>query len=295
MNDVIVIYGPTAVGKSAIGVQLAKLINGEIISADSMQIYKHLNIGSAKVTNQEMQGIKHYLIDIKDPNEDYSVSDFCDDANKCIEEIISKGKTPIIVGGTGLYIKSLINGYDFAKVNKQTNFRDSLNDLTNEEIYDKILKIDSTTQVDKNNRHRLIRTLEKLVFGNGKATKNGTKYNFKLFAIVDDRQKIYERINARVDKMLNAGLLDEAKYLLSLNLPEDNLAMKAIGYKEIFPYLRGKDTLENCLTLLKQKSRNYAKRQFTFLNQFDEISIINFDGVENSANKIYKMLEDNNE
>ena len=295
MNDVIVIYGPTAVGKSAIGVQLAKLINGEIISADSMQIYKHLNIGSAKVTNQEMQGIKHYLIDIKDPNEDYSVSDFCDDANKCIEEIISKGKTPIIVGGTGLYIKSLINGYDFAKVNKQTNFRDSLNDLTNEEIYDKILKIDSTTQVDKNNRHRLIRTLEKLVFGNGKATKNGTKYNFKLFAIVDDRQKIYERINARVDKMLNAGLLDEAKYLLSLNLPEDNLAMKAIGYKEIFPYLRGEDTLENCLTLLKQKSRNYAKRQFTFLNQFDEISIINFDGVENSANKIYKMLEDNNE
>lgn len=295
MDSVIVIYGPTAVGKSAISVQLAKLINGEIISADSMQIYKNLNIGSAKVTLQEMQGIKHYLIDIKNPNEDYSVSEFCNDATNCIEEILSKGKTPIIVGGTGLYLKSLINGYDFANVKKQNDFRCSMTNLSNEEIYNKIIEIDNTIQIDKNNRHRLVRTLEKLKYGFDVAKTNVPKYNFELFAIVDDRQKIYERINNRVDKMVNVGLLDEAKYLLSLNLPEDNLAIKAIGYKELFPYLRGEDSLENCLTILKQKSRNYAKRQFTFLNQFNNMQVINFQGIDETAKMIYNIIEDKNE
>lgn len=295
MNDVIVIYGPTAVGKSAIAIKLAKLINGEIISADSMQIYKHLNIGSAKVTTQEMQGIKHYLIDIKYPNENYSVSDFCTDATRCIEEILAKDKTPIIVGGTGLYIKSLVNGYDFAIVKKQDDFRNSLVNLSNEEIYKNILSINSSIQIDKNNRHRLVRALEKLKYGNDIAKTNTPKYNFKLFAIVDDRQKIYDRINNRVDKMVNEGLLEEAKYLFSLNLPQDNLAIKAIGYKELFPYLRGECSLEECLITLKQKSRNYAKRQFTFLNQFDNICIITFQGINETAKIIYKIIEDKNE
>lgn len=292
MRKVVIIYGPTAVGKSAIGIELAKMINGEIISADSMQIYKGLNIGTAKVTNNEMQGIKHHLIDIKMPQEDYSVSEFCSLASNLIEQIIEKGKTPIIVGGTGLYIKSLIDGYTFGGVSKNEAFRSSLETLSNEQIYNKIVGIAPDLCVDKDNRHRLIRALEILTFGNmpQKNAENGLKYPYKLFVISDDREKIYSRINQRVDKMVDMGILDEAKNLLELNLPEDNLCKKAIGYKELFPYVKNKDTLENCLEVLKQKTRNYAKRQFTFINQFKEKEIVTFCGVTETANKIKEIL-----
>lgn len=291
MDKVVVIYGPTAVGKSAIAVSLAKRINGEIISADSMQIYKHLDIGSAKVTQSEMQNIQHYLIDIKEPTENYSAFDFCNDANMCIATILKKGKTPIIVGGTGLYIKSLVDGYDFAQTEKQIEFRDSLKNLSCEEIYNRIIKIKANSTVDKNNKHRLIRELEKLTFAKEETKANGPKYNFQLFAILDDRQKIYDRINKRVDKMIECGLVSEARYLMSLNLPDDNLAIKAIGYKELFPYLKGEASLDYCSALLKQKSRNYAKRQFTFLNQFENITKVDFCGVEQTADVIKKLLE----
>lgn len=290
MDKVVVIYGPTAVGKSAVAVELAKLINGEIISADSMQIYKHLDVGSAKVTKDEMQNIKHYLIDIKEPIENYSAFDFCNDANMCIDTILKKGKTPIIVGGTGFYIKSLIDGYNFAKTEKQNEFRDSLKKLSCKEIYDRIIKLNANSVVDKNNKHRLIRELEKLTFAKEETKAYGSKYNFQLFAILDDRQKIYDRINQRVDRMIKGGLLEEARYLLSLNLPDDNLAIKAIGYKELFPYLKDEASLDYCSSLLKQKSRNYAKRQFTFLNQFENITKVDFCGVEQTAYKIKELI-----
>lgn len=295
MKTVIIIYGPTAVGKSAIAVELAKMINGEIISADSMQIYKHLNIGSAKITKEEMHGIPHHLIDIKEPEEDYSVSEFCKDAKMCIEQIIKNGKIPIIVGGTGLYIKGLTEGYNFSNTEKNQQFRDSLNELSNEQIYEKIEKLEPNIEIDKNNRRRLVRALEKLTFGEKVKSNKSSDYTYKVFAILDDRQKIYNRINARVDSMAKNGLIKEAKFLLDSNFPENNQAIKAIGYKELFPYLKGEKTLNECLEVLKQKTRNYAKRQITFLNQFDNITKVNFIGVYETAKEIYTKLEDNNE
>lgn len=294
MNEVIVIYGPTAVGKSAIGVELAKMLNGEIISADSMQIYKYLDIGSAKVTQDEMQGIKHHLIDILEPSQDYSASEFVDMAKKLCKDITNRGKTPIIVGGTGLYINGLINGFNFGDTEKNEEFRNSLTDLSNEEIYNKILEFNPQEEVDKHNRRRLIRVLERLTFGEKVSKNNDNEFDFKLFTIIDDRQKIYERINKRVDQMLNSGLINETKYLYSLHLSEDNLAMKAIGYKELFPYIEGKQSLSECAEILKQKTRNYAKRQFTFMNQFDNLTRVQFSGVNETAEYIYNLLQGEN-
>lgn len=294
MNEVIVIYGPTAVGKSAIGVELAKMLNGEIISADSMQIYKYLDIGSAKVTQDEMQCIKHHLIDILEPSQDYSASEFVDMAKKLCKDITNRGKTPIIVGGTGLYINGLINGFNFGDTEKNEEFRNSLTDLSNEEIYNKILEFNPQEEVDKHNRRRLIRVLERLTFGEKVSKNNDNEFDFKLFAIIDDRQKIYERINKRVDQMLNSGLINETKYLYSLHLSEDNLAMKAIGYKELFPYIEGKQSLSECAEILKQKTRNYAKRQFTFMNQFDNLTRVQFSGVNETAEYIYNLLQGEN-
>ncbi len=293
MQEVIVLYGPTAVGKSNIAVELAKKINGEIISADSMQIYKNLNIGTAKIQIQEMCGIPHHLIDIVEPSEEYTVSDFCHDANKLINEILSRNKTPIIVGGTGLYLKSLICGYNFAQTAKDINFRNSLENVSTEDIYFKVLEKDEKCSIDKNNRKRLIRYLEILNSGNTQNKNQNLSHNFKLFAILDDRQKIYERINNRVDNMVQQGLLAEAEYLFNQHLSENCQSIKAIGYKELFPYLQGKDSLESCVNLLKQKTRNYAKRQITYINQFDNIEIVNFVGVKETANIIYKRIENN--
>ncbi len=291
MNKVILLYGPTAVGKSSIAIELAKLINGEIISADSMQVYQKLNVGTAKVTKEQMQGVPHHLLDILSPSQNYSVSDFCSDCNRLIEEIMARGKTPIVVGGTGLYFKSLIDGYDFGQTSRNDEFRASLENLSNQEIYKRILEYNPSITIDCNNRHRLVRALELLAFGKMPTKKkNVFKYPYKLFVLSDDRQKIYERINKRVDEMVNDGILDEVKFLLSLNLPDDNLCLKAIGYKELIPYVNGEESLESCLELLKQKTRNYAKRQFTFINQFKEKEIINFCGVKETANIISKKI-----
>lgn len=291
MQQAIIIYGPTAVGKSSIAVELAKMIDGEIISADSMQIYKKLNIGTAKISHSEMQSIPHHLIDVKMPTEDYSVSEFCQQAEILITQICSRNKVPIIVGGTGLYINSLINGYTFSCAPKNQDFRDELSSLSNEQIYSMLLKYNPSIQIDFNNRQRLIRALEMCKFGKQCSNKKSST-NYLLFAILDDRQAIYNRINSRVDKMIDSGLLDEAKYLLSLNLPETNLAVKAIGYKELFPYLKGECSLQECVDVLKQKTRNYAKRQITFLNQFNSAIKINFSGVQNTANIIKQIIEE---
>ena len=224
---VIVIAGPTASGKSRLAVELAKEINGEIISADSMQIYKEMDIGTAKVSKEEMQGIKHYMLDFVSPNERYSVSAYKKQAEKCIEEILSKGKTPIICGGTGLYIDSLIYGIQFLEEEIDEKYRDELNKIAQteslEKLYDMALEIDpeAMKKISKNDQKRIIRVLE-IFHKTGKtktqqdleSRKNGVKYNYKVFAINMDRQILYDRINKRVDKMIEVGLVDEVKFIV---------------------------------------------------------------------------------
>ena len=224
---VIVIAGPTASGKSRLAVELAKEINGEIISADSMQIYKDMDIGTAKVNEEEMQGIKHHMLDFVSPNERYSVSAYKKQAEKCIQEILSKGKTPIVCGGTGLYIDSLIYGIEFLEEEIDETYRDELNKIAEKEglerLYDIALKIDpeAMKKISKNDQKRIIRVLE-IYHKTGKtktqqdleSRKNGVKYNYKVFAINMDRQILYDRINKRVDKMIEAGLVDEVKFIV---------------------------------------------------------------------------------
>ena len=224
---VIVIGGPTASGKSSLAVELAKKINGEIVSADSMQIYKDMNIGTAKVSEKEMQGIKHYMLDFVSPDKRYSVSSYKKDAEKCIEEIIKKGKTPIICGGTGLYINSLIYGIEFVEEKIDESYRNKLNDIAEKEglnrLYNEAVKIDpeAMKKISQNDRKRIIRVLE-IYHKTGKtktqqdieSRKNGVKYDYKVFAINMDREVLYNRINLRVDQMISDGLIEEVKSIL---------------------------------------------------------------------------------
>ncbi len=225
---VIVIAGPTASGKSKLAVELAKRVNGEIISADSMQIYKDMNIGTAKISKQEMQGIKHYMIDFLSPSERYSVSSYKKEAEKCIEEILYKGKTPIICGGTGLYINSLVYGIEFQEEEVDVVYRNKLNEMAKnegpEKLYNMAMQIDpeAMKKISKNDQKRIIRVLE-IYHKTGKtkteqdieSRKNGVKYNYKLFVINMDREYLYDKINKRVDKMLEEGLIDEVKCIMS--------------------------------------------------------------------------------
>ena len=294
MNKIIIIYGPTAIGKSDIAVELAKTINAEIISADSMQIYKEIDIGSAKITKEEMQGIRHHLIDFKDVFDTYSVYDFVNDCNKKIDEIQKRNKNVIIVGGTGLYIKALTENYNYGNVNKNEELRKQLNNLEPCELVN-ILKSynKEVKQDDLNNKQRLIRNIE--IAKNGTTqTKKDFDNRFMLFGLYQDREKLYNKINKRVDLMVENGLLNEAQNLLKkVNL--DNQCLKAIGYKELLPYFNGEKDLISCLDILKQRTRNYAKRQLTFFNQFKNIIKINVETKQQGVVDILKNIEEKNE
>lgn len=293
MSKVIIIYGPTAIGKSDIAVSLAQKLDAEIISADSMQIYKDLNIGSAKITNEEMKGIPHHLINIRECFQNYSVFDFVCDCKKCIQNIKSHGKNVIICGGTGLYIKALVNNYSCGSSPKDKNLRTELEKLSTNQLCQKLENLGYTLkQDDKNNKHRLIRYIE-LYSSNNKVTQTQKQSNkYIIFGLKGDRQQIYDRINARVDKMIDQGLVNETKYLLS-KTNQDSQSMKAIGYKEIVPYILENDSLENCIKLLKQKTRNYAKRQITFMNQFENIVKIEVKTKQQATNDILEYLYQN--
>ena len=253
MNKIIIIYGPTAVGKSDVAIRLAKKIDAEIISADSMQIYKDLNIGSAKITKEEMQGVVHHLLDIKDSLDNFSAYEFCEHCKSAINDIESRKKNVIICGGTGLYIKALTENYNYAQTDKNKDFREKLNKLCNDELYNNLLNIDEVwaKQIGSGDKKRLIRALEILENG-GKAEKSDFDDRYVIFGLVDDRQALYERINKRVDIMLKKGLVEEVKYLVSRGATIDNQSMKAIGYKELLPYINGEDSLENCVEKIKQ-------------------------------------------
>lgn len=277
--EVYVIGGPTASGKSKLAVELAKKINGEIISADSMQIYKEMNIGTAKITKEEMQGIKHYLIDIVSPNERYSVSNFKNDAELAIEEILKKGKTPIIVGGTGLYIDSLIYGIKFQDEEIDTEYREKLNKIAEneglEKLYNKAKEIDpeAMKKISINDKKRIIRVLE-IYHKTGKtktkqeieSRKKELKYNFKVFAIDMDREKLYSRIEKRVDMMVDEGLIGEVKGILE-KYNQFPTAMQGLGYKETVEYLQNKISKEEMIEKIKKETRHYAKRQLTWFRK----------------------------
>ena len=279
---VYVIGGPTASGKSKLAVELAKKVNGEIISADSMQIYKEMNIGTAKVNKEEMQGVQHYLVDFVSPDERYSVSNFKKDAEKAIEEILEKGKTPIVVGGTGLYIDSLIYGIEFQNEEVDLEYREKLNKIADEKglesLYKKAQEIDpeAMKKISINDRKRIIRVLE-IYHKTGKtkteqelqSRKNEVKYEYKVFAITMDREKLYERIEKRIDFMIEQGLIEEVKQILE-KYHTFPTAMQGLGYKEVVEYLEGSCTKEEKIEKIKKETRHYAKRQLTWFRKNKE-------------------------
>ena len=270
---VIVICGPTASGKTALGVELAKRINGEVVSCDSMQIYKDMTIGTAKPIPEEMQGIKHYLIDFVSPNTRYSVAEFKKDATDAIEEIFLKRKTPILVGGTGLYIDSLIYGIEYNDVEIDEKYRHELEQIVKEKgletLYNEAKKIDSKAmeKISPNDKKRIMRVLE-IYKATGKtktqqeieSRKTEIKYDYKIYAIDMDRQILYDRINKRVDIMIENGLIEEVKTLLK-KYNEFPTAMQGLGYKEVVEYLNGKCSKEEMIDNIKMQTRRYAKRQ----------------------------------
>ena len=294
---VIVICGPTASGKTSLAVKLAKEINGEIISSDSMQIYRYMDIGTAKVTEEEKEGIKHYLVSFVEPNERYSVANFKKDAEKAIEEILKKGKTPIIVGGTGLYVDSLIYGIDYQEIQYDEKYRKQLENIDLEELYKQAITIDSEAmkKISKNDRKRISRILE-IYKATGKnkteqeklSKQNEVKYNYKVFAINMEREKLYERINKRVDIMMKQGLIEEVKELLK-KYNEFPTAMQGLGYKEVVEYLNGKITEEEMIEKIKLETRRYAKRQITWFKKNKET--IWLDGLKDKNENIQIILE----
>lgn len=284
MKNLVILTGPTAVGKTSLSINLAKAINGEIISADSMQIYKKMDIGTAKVMPEEMDGIKHYLIDVIEPTEDFHVVKFKQMVEAAIDEIYAKGKIPIICGGTGFYIQAILYDIDFTENEIDKSYRKSLEAFAkekgNEALHEKLNAIDpeSAKAIPAANVKRVIRAIEyfeqtgeKFSVHNATQKEKNSPYNFAYFVLNDDRQLLYNRIDARVDKMIADGLVNEVKSLLASGVRKGMTAMDGIGYKELLDYLEGDGSLDDAISLIKQKSRNYAKRQLTWFRREKEV------------------------
>lgn len=301
MTDILILSGPTGIGKTAISLKLAKELNGEIISSDSMQIYKYMDVGSAKISKEEMQGIPHHLINVVEPNEEFSVAKFKTLAEEAIEDISKRGKYPIIVGGTGLYINSLIFNYSFTGTYKDNDYRKSLEALANEkgkEFVHDLLKdrdVDSYNKLYPNDLKRVIRALEVYKLS-GKTIGELNKeqdiydipYNIHYYVLNMDRDKLYERINKRVDEMISSGLIEEVINLKEKGYNSNMQSMKGIGYKEILYYLDNKISLEEAINMIKQGSRNYAKRQLTWFRKDNRTKWINKDNL--TEDEIVKFI-----
>ncbi len=292
MKKIIVITGPTGVGKTKLSIELAKALNGEIINADSTQIYKGLDIGTAKVTEEEKEGIIHHLLDIKDVNDNYTVYDYQKDARGCIADILKRGKTPILVGGTGLYIKACLYNYEFSDEDSKNYIDESLSD---DELYQELIKIDPETKIHKNNRKRVIRTLN-AYYKNGFINKNKSDkllFDACFIGLTTERDILYDRINKRVDIMVANGLLKEAKRLYDSNI-RSKAVMTPICYKELFPYFEGTKDLNTCLEEIKKGSRKYAKRQYTWNNhQFDvKWFDVDFTNFSSTVEKVLEYIKD---
>ncbi len=288
-KTVLIIGGPTAVGKTSTSIEMAKRFGGEVISADSMQIYKHMDIGSAKPTKEEMGDIVHHLIDFKDPKDSYSVSDFQKDAFEKIDDILSRGRTPIIVGGTGLYLNALLYEMDFSESVGDPEFREEMRKQAMEKgsefIHDLLKEVDpeAAERIHHRNMKRVIRALEicRMTGGPSKDFKTEPKlnedYNFVFTALTGNRKKLYARINKRVDQMFEEGLLEEVEKLKNMGLTDCHQSMKGIGYKEVLAYLDDKYDYDTMVSIIKQSSRRYAKRQLTWLRRYDHLKWFDID------------------
>ncbi|WP_010240773.1 tRNA (adenosine(37)-N6)-dimethylallyltransferase MiaA [Clostridium arbusti] len=310
MEDLLILSGPTGIGKTDISIKIAKEIGGEIISADSMQIYRHMDIGSAKVSEDEMQGIPHNLIDIVEPNEEFSVAQYKQLAIDTIKNIVARGKYPILVGGTGLYINSLIFNYEFTGTYKDSEYRNHLEVLANENgrnfVHEMLREVDmdSYNRLYPNDLKRVIRALEVYkITGKTISELNENQdiynipYNINYYVLNMDREQLYNRINRRVDIMIEKGLVDEVIKLKDMGYNSSMQSMKGIGYKEILYSLENKISLGEAIEMIKQGSRNYAKRQLTWFRKDKRVHWIDknkFDSDEEIANFIIGNLKENN-
>ncbi len=299
MNELIILTGPTAVGKTELSIALAKRIHGEIISADSIQVYKGMNIGSAKITEEEMQGVKHYLIDVLDPKDAFNVHVFQKMAKEAVLEIQKKGKIPIIVGGTGFYIQALLYDIHFDETDDEHEYRKQLeqiaSDKGNEYLHQMLKDIDpvSAKETHFNNIKRVIRALEyyhdtgkTISSHNCEQRENQSPYHFAYFVLNDKRELLYQRIEKRVDNMLKNGLVEEVKGLLAHGCDADMVSMQGIGYKEVVNHLENNVSLEDTAELIKKNTRHFAKRQLTWFRREKDVCIINIDEFEYKQGRI---------
>lgn len=287
-HPLIIITGPTAVGKTALSIQLAGQIGGEIISADSMQVYRHMNIGSAKVTKEEMGGIRHHLIDILDPSEEFNVVLFQRLAKVAMEEIRSRGHIPIVAGGTGFYIQALLYAIDFTETSENHSLREELERIAGEQGPEALHKLlfesdpESAAVIHANNVKRVIRALEfyrqtgqKISEHNEREHQKESPYNFLYYVVNTDRQVLYERIERRVDQMMENGLVDEVKRLKDMGCTSDMLSMQGLGYKEVLSYLDGTCSLSDASYIIKRDTRHFAKRQLTWFKRERDVRWLN--------------------
>ena len=303
-KPLIILTGPTAVGKTSLSIGLAKKIGGEIISADSMQVYKGMDIGSAKITQQEMQGVRHYLIDELSPKEEFNVVRFQEYAKRYIQEIYARNKIPVLTGGTGFYIQSVLYDIDFTETEENQEYREYLEGLANEKgprfLHEELRKVDpgSADQIHANNVKRVIRALEyfketgePISKHNEEERKKVSPYNFAYFVLNDRRDILYDRINQRIDKMLENGLVEEVKRLKEEGCTRDMVSMQGLGYKEILDYLDGRCTLDEAVYILKRDTRHFAKRQLTWFKRERDVIWVNKDVFSYSEESILEEME----
>ena len=284
MNKLVIIAGPTAVGKSECAVELSKKINGEVISADSMQVYRGMDVGTAKITPEEMQGIRHFGIDILNPDQNYDVTEFVSMAHEAMEQIYADEKIPVLCGGTGFYIQALAYDIDFGDEQVDIDYRKELKKFADkngtEALHEKLREVDpeSAEAIPAGNVKRVIRALEyfknhgtKISEHNAEERRRKSPYELYFFVLTDERKKLYERIDKRVDRMMDAGFLDEAERIYDLIGDKECTAAKAIGYRELFEYFRGECSLEEAVSKIKQDSRHFAKRQLTWFKRYPEV------------------------
>lgn len=300
---VIILTGPTAVGKTALSIQLAKAIGGEIISADSMQVYRHMDIGSAKITKEEMEGIPHYLIDVLEPWEEFNVTVFQKMAKQALQEIYSRHHIPIITGGTGFYIQALLYDIDFTENDGDSTIRLELERFAKEHgavaLHKMLRNIDpeSADAIHFNNVKRVIRAIEyyrqtgeKISVHNEKEKQKESPYEFLYYVIHTDRQMLYERIDERIDQMLEQGLIEEVKRLSEMGCTRDLVSMQGLGYKEILDYLNGVTTLEEAVSILKRDTRHFAKRQLTWFKREKDVRWLNLPDYQYDRGKVLEQI-----
>jgi len=304
-RPLVILTGPTAVGKTALSIALAKEIGGEIISADSMQVYRRMDIGSAKITPEEMAGVPHHLIDVLEPDQEFNVVVFQKLAKRAVADIYSRGHIPVVVGGTGFYIQALVYDIDFTENDEDTALRRSLEELARREgaeaLYERLRAVDpeSCESIHANNIKRVIRAIEfyektgkKISDHNREQRQNDSPYNVAYFVLNDDRERIYERINDRVDLMMAQGLTEEVRALRESGCRKDMVSMQGLGYKELLSYLEGERSLEEAVYLIKRDTRHFAKRQLTWFRREKEVIWIEKNVFDRNSQTLLEFMQD---